>query len=420
MGKDKILSHPGKSPKSNNKERGLRSKDFTAKEKITLAVLLLASMTTFMSGAAVAPCLPQMSSAFPNASSTAISLVITLPGLAVAACGFFVGAFADRVGKVRTLALAALIFTLSGSAALVLNSLELILLARLILGVGIAGIAVSTTALISDFFSGEKLASALALQAAAMGAGVLLLETAGGFLSEFGWRAPFWLYTIGVVILLGIALFIREPQKDKARSIITGSNPDKESASSFSERAVVIAVVGGAFCIFLQNITTFTLPGRLPFYVEELGSTSSISGLLLGIHGLCMTIGSLAQGKLAIRWNKSKLLLLCFSLITIGLLIIGFIPSISAAATAAIVAGVGVGLTIPTVLQWMTSVATPQTSGKITGCNTAAVNLGQFSCSLLITPILVATGSSAGLFLVAGVAALALGCIVVPLLAKLK
>lgn len=420
MGKDKNLSYPGKSPESDSKENRLHSKNFTAKEKVTLAVLLLASMTTFMSGAAVAPCLPQMSSAFPNASPTVISLVITLPGLAVAACGFFVGAFADRVGKVRTLSLAALIFTLSGSAALVLNSLELILFARLILGVGIAGIAVSTTALISDFFSGEKLARALALQAAAMGAGVLLLETAGGFLSEFGWRTPFWLYTIGVVILLGIALFIREPRKDDTQQIVTESNPDGESASSFSKRAIVIAVAGGAFCIFLQNITTFTLPGRLPFYVEELGATSSISGLLLGIHGLCMTAGSLAQGILAIRWSKSKLLALCFSLITIGLLIIGFIPSIPAAAAASIVAGIGVGLTIPTVLQWMTSVATPRTSGKITGCNTAAVNLGQFSCSLLITPILVATGSSAGLFIVAGIAALLLGCIVIPLVANLK
>ena len=397
-------------------EQGNQPSSF--KEKAVLAVLLIASMTTFMSGAAVAPALPQMSAAFPEASSTAISLVITLPGLAIVACGFFVGAFADRVGKVRTLTLGAIIFTISGCAALVLNSIEGILIARLVLGVGIAGIAVSTTALISDFFTGEKLTKALSLQAAAMGAGVLVLETAGGFLAEFGWRTPFWLYMVGLVILVGVALFIREPQKDKVA--VEEKSAADEAMVTFSKRAIILAVGGGAFCIFLQNMTTFTFPARLPFYVEELGSTASISGLLLGVHGLSMTIASLAQGKLAVRWSRPKLVLLCFSLITIGLLIVGFVPSVAASAVAIIIAGIGVGFTIPTVLQWMTSVATPQTSGKITGCNTAAANLGQFSCSLLVAPILTATGSSAGLFLVAGVAALALGCIVVPLIAKLK
>ena len=388
------------------------------REKALLAVLLIASMTTFMGGAAVAPCLPQMSLAFPEASSTAISLVITLPGLSVAVCGFFVGAFADRVGKVRTLVLSTLIFTLAGYAPLVLDSLTLILLARLVLGVGIAGIAVSTTALISDCFSGEKLTKALSLQSAAMGAGVLVLETGGGFLAEFGWRTAFWMYSIGLIILLGVVLFVREPQK--ARAARGAAALEGEGLAGFSRRAILLAVGGGAFCCFLENATSFAIPGRLPFFVEELGGTSSASGLILGFHGLSLTLASLAQGRLALKWSRPSLLFSSYLLIGVGLLVPGFVSSMVSAVIAGMLTGIGGGLLIPTVLQWMTSVATPETSGKITGCNTASVNLGQFACSLLMAPVLGLTGSSAGLFIVFGLVALALGCIAAPLIAKAR
>lgn len=393
------------------------------REKAVLAVLLVASMTTFMGGAAVAPCLPQMSLAFPEASSTAISLVITLPGLSVAVCGFFVGAFADRVGKVRTLVLATLLFTAAGYAPLVLNSLELILAARLILGVGIAGIAVSTTALIADCFSGEKLTKALALQAAAMGAGVLVLETGGGFLAELGWRSAFWMYSIGLIILLGVALFMREPKAAGAKDAeANGSAPAQGGfdVAAFSRRAILLAVGGGAFCCFLENATSFTIPGRLPFFIEEFGGSSSVSGVVLGLHGLSLTVASLVQGKLALSWKRPRLLFLSFLLIGGGLLVPGFMAGIVAAVAAGVLTGIGGGILIPTVLQWMTSVATPRTSGKITGCNTAAVNLGQFACSLLMAPVLAVTGSSEGLFVVFGVVALVLGCVVVPWIARLK
>lgn len=386
-------------------------------EKTVLAVLLVASMTTFMGGAAVAPCLPQMSLAFPEASSTAISLVITLPGLTVAVCGFFVGALADRIGKVRTLALSAAVFTLAGYAPLILDSFELILASRLILGVGIAGIAVSTTALISDCFSGEKFVRALAMQSAAMGAGVLVLETGGGFLAEFGWRTPFWMYSIGLVILLGIALFVREPEKGNAVGVDCKRGVD---VATFSRRVILLAVGGGAFCAFIDNATSFTIPGRLPFYVEYLGGTSSASGLILGVHGLSMAIASLAQARLLSRLSRSKLLFVSYLLVGSGLVAAGLVPSIASAAVAGILSGIGCGFIIPTALQWMTSVATPRTSGKITGCNTAAVNLGQFACALLMPPVLAATGTNEGLFLVFGIAVLILGCGIAPLIAKVK
>ncbi|MBO7702142.1 MAG: hypothetical protein J6S36_04470, partial [Eggerthellaceae bacterium] len=60
----------------------------------TLVTLVVVAMFNVMGGAAVSPALPAMGEAFPQASETAISLVITLPPLAVAISGLFMGALA--------------------------------------------------------------------------------------------------------------------------------------------------------------------------------------------------------------------------------------------------------------------------------------------------------------------------------------
>jgi len=73
-------------------------------------------MMILMGGAAVAPALPLISQAFPDASETLISLIITLPALAIALTGFFIGALSDKFGKVPVLVASIAVFTIAGSS----------------------------------------------------------------------------------------------------------------------------------------------------------------------------------------------------------------------------------------------------------------------------------------------------------------
>ncbi|MBC2890397.1 MFS transporter [Gordonibacter massiliensis (ex Traore et al. 2017)] len=382
----------------------------TAKDKGRLAVLLAASMMNLMGGAAVAPALPQMSAAFPDASATEVTLVITLPALAIAIVGLAVGALADRVGKVRTLALSSLVFTAAGLSGAVLGSIEAILAGRFLLGIGIAGITVSTTALISECYDGAARSRVLALQSASMGAGILLLEFGGGVLAEFGWRMPFLVYLVGVVIFVGVLLFLREDGGGKERGETAGDRAEApggaEGASGrsaggapvFRRGDVLAAVVGGALAIFLLEVLSFAFPGKLPYFIEELGATSSTSGLFLGIHGSCMAAASLLQGRLAPRTRRSTLLVTGFALLAACFAAFFALPSLPAVLVAACVGGAGIGIVMPTVLQWVSSVMTPETSGKIMGCYTVMLNLGQFACSLVLAPVMLAVGSTGALF----------------------
>ena len=65
--------------------------------------LMLSAMMILMGGAAVAPALPLISEAFPDASESTISLIITLPALAIALTSFFIGALADKPVKSQSL-----------------------------------------------------------------------------------------------------------------------------------------------------------------------------------------------------------------------------------------------------------------------------------------------------------------------------
>lgn len=180
----------------------------------TLAFLLLASMLILMGGAAVAPALPLISDSFPDASGALVAMIITLPSLAVAFTGIFVGGLSDRLGRLPVLTVSLLIFTIAGVSGSFLSSLPAILAGRFVLGIGIAGITTSTAALITDYYSDGTRAKVLGYQAAAMGLGVLVLETSGGLLAAISWRAAFLIYLIGLVILIGVLVTMREPVRE--------------------------------------------------------------------------------------------------------------------------------------------------------------------------------------------------------------
>ena len=65
-------------------------KQFTP-TKLTLLTILLCSMLMLMGGAAVAPALPLIEQVFPG-QDTLVSMIITIPSLAVAVVGFAMGA----------------------------------------------------------------------------------------------------------------------------------------------------------------------------------------------------------------------------------------------------------------------------------------------------------------------------------------
>ncbi|WP_048061953.1 MFS transporter [Methanocorpusculum labreanum] len=370
----------------------------------TLVFLLLSSMMILMGGAAVAPALPEISSAFPEASEATIALIISLPALAIACTGFIIGAVVDRLGRIPVLAISLVIFTLAGVSGFFLTTLPAILVGRFILGIGIAGIISSTTSLITDYYNGPCRVRVLGYQAAAMGIGVLILDTSGGLLAGISWRMSFLIYGLGLFILIGTLITMKEPVKQQTE---VNRNAPKTKVPVTS-----IALIYGT--LFIGMILFFLMPTKFPYLVSEISGDSAIlSGILLGVMGCFSALIGVFYWRIAGKVHRVMTLALSFILLGLGYCLFGISVSLETLITAVMIVGIGNGLLMPTVLGWLGLITPPAVMGKVMGGYGMSLNLGQFVSSFAAVPILLLAASYGHMFLIFGLVSLCIGVVYV-------
>ena len=366
----------------------------------TLVFLLLSSMMILMGGAAVAPALPAISAAFPDASEAAISLIITLPALAIVFSGFFIGAAVDKFGKVRILAISLAVFTFAGVSGFFLTSLPAILVGRIILGIGISGIVNTTTTLITDYYQGPSRVKVLGYQAAAMGIGVVILDTSGGILAGISWRMAFLIYLLGLFILIGTLVTMKEPVREKVN--MTRDAPKNKTPVG----SIVLIYI----TLFLGMMLFFLMPTKFPYLIAEyVENSSALSGILLGILGIFSALIGTLYWRIAGRIHRMVNISLSFILLGAGYVLFGLSESMMIIVLSVIIIGIGNGLLMPTVLSWLGVITPREIMGKVMGGYGVSLNLGQFLASIVAIPVIMITAGYGEMFLIFGVIAIILG-----------
>src|SRR6516225_10588291 len=137
--------------------------------------------------------------------------------IASAMGGFLFGFIADRVGRVRALMLAILVYSLSSAACAFTHTIPQLALFRFVLGLGMGGEWTTAAALIAETWRAEHRGKALGLMqsAYAIGEAVAALIVAV-VLPHHGWRAVF---LVGVLpALLSFWIWRRVPESPVWRS----------------------------------------------------------------------------------------------------------------------------------------------------------------------------------------------------------
>lgn len=359
-------------------------------------------MMILMGGAAVAPALPLIQQAYPDAPEYLVSLIVTLPALAIALTGFFVGALSDRIGKIRVLVASIIIFTIAGSSGFYLTSLYAILAGRFLLGIGSAGITCTTSSLIPCYYEGTARTRVLGYQAAAMGFGVLILELSGGLLAGISWHAAFLIYLVGVVILAGVLFTMREPVIPKI---------ERQGAPE-GERFPVAPLLLGYATLFLGSMLFFLMPIRFLYPIATMDAarvlgenTALTSGLFLGIMGLAASLVGIVYGRLAWRVNRYTILALTFVFFGVGYCSLGLATSLSVVVFAVICIGLGNDVLMPTILNWIAGITPKQFLGRASGGFSVALNIGQFASTLAVMAVIVVAPTTSAIFTAFGLLA---------------
>ncbi|MFC6658474.1 MFS transporter [Roseibium salinum] len=165
--------------------------------------LLLAASLTILSNATISPALPGIEARFSGTPDAALltRLLVTAPALMVALCAPIAGMAADRFGRRRLLLAGVLLFSLAGSAGMVLPDLHLILASRLVLGIAVAFVMTSQAALVGDLFQGAARGRFMGYQMAATNFGGFVFVAFAGWLAGFDVFLVFALYAVGLLYL---------------------------------------------------------------------------------------------------------------------------------------------------------------------------------------------------------------------------
>ncbi len=342
-------------------------------------VLLLASSLTVMAGSIITPALPAIGGHFSDSADWLIPLVLTLPALVIALVAPFVGTLADRFGRRRLLLLSLAIYGVGGTVGAFTQTLSLLLVSRAILGVGVAGIMSVSTTLIGDYFSGAERQRLIGLQGTFMALGGVVFLTLGGALAELGWRGPFIVYLVALLLLPLAAWKLFEPDRSGEQHSPEGKVPPKTP---------LLRIAGVYGLGFFSMMSFYIMPTQFPFLVlEKTGRTNFWVGLAIGLATLAAAFMGLAYGKLRARPPYTIVQSVAFAGMGLGFMLMFMAETYTGLVVACIVGGLGGGLMLPNLNMWLMELAPTAVRGRVMGGYSSVFFLGQFVSPLAAAPV---------------------------------
>ncbi|MEU8612319.1 MFS transporter [Actinoplanes sp. NPDC048791] len=350
-----------------------------------LALLLAGSCLSVLGAVLIAPVLPQMTDHFAGVagSEVLVPVVLTVPALFIGLAAPFAGFVVDAVDRKRLLIVAMVLYSVFGTAPLYLESLGAIIGSRVLVGLCEAAIMTCCTTLIADYWSGSRRSRYLGLQTLMASVSAAVFLGVGGALGAAGWRTPFWLYLVAVLLAYPMARMLWQPERAPVGAATRGR---RLPGVPWRDLLVpcLVTLVGG--------IIFYALIVQLSFVLDDAGVASTATiGALSALMSVATAAGSLAFARLSGQ-SPRRLLPVAFAVSAAGLLVVAATGSVALITLGAVLTGAGTGLLLPTLLTWAINRLSFEQRGRGTGLWTGALFIGEFLCPLLIAGIGAAAG----------------------------
>jgi len=337
-------------------------------------IILLAAVMPPMAIISLIPVLPLLMREFSgvDGSEFLVPVALTIPALCVALFSPVAGWVSDRIGRKNLLIASLLVYAGIGVLPYFLSDLMHIIATRIGLGLAEAVIMTIATALIGDYYVGKQRERWVGLQFATVSLSAIVLIAVGGILGEvLGSRGPFLLYLLAIPVALLAAIVLFEPDRFE------------KSASESTAKLPLGRVLPLLMTTLFVGITFYTIMVKLG---EILGLSADVSPAQIGAIGAGANI-AMAVGTVLFRRIKGAsgpmLVLIGLTLASIGYLGAGLSGSLAGIAVSIIVACVGFGMLLPTMLTWVLQLLPMNVRGRGTGLWTGIFFFGQFFAPIL-------------------------------------
>lgn len=339
-------------------------------------ILLLSAVMPIMAITSLIPVLPQLLREFAHVpgSTALVPVALTVPALCVAVFSPFAGWLSDRVGRKRLLVSALATYSVFGFLPWFLDDLMAIIGSRILLGLVEAIIMTVATALIGDYFDGERRERWIALQVAVSSVAATFLLAAGGMLGEaFGSRGPFLLYLSSLAVALAAAFILHEPVRER-----------RDDGAAGRGQGAVLAVLPLALITLGVGFAFYTIFVQIGPLLELSGQVSPATvGLAGAIVNLGVVAGAVVFKRLAHKAGPG-LLVIGLSLAALGYAGVAISSGVVAITAFATLACLGSGVMLPNMLTWTMRSLPPPVRGRGLGIWTGSFFLGQFVAPLAV------------------------------------
>ena len=352
--------------------------------KTVLKLVVLSISFLSMATTAASPALGDISKAFPEASSNTIMLIVSLPALLVIPFTLLCGKLSSFISKRNLLFIGLALFLVGGVGPSFFNNLTIILAFRAIFGIGMGFIMPLSTGLIADFFEGKERGAMMGYQSAIVNIGGVVTSLIAGFLSAVNWHYTFYVYLLGVGVLLFTFLKLPEPEK------IEYATTEKMSLSR--------AIYGVSAMLLLYSMLLFSFFTNTAMLItsENLGNAASA-----GIAITAMMVGGLVAGIVFGKVFQSlKQFTIPTSVIVTGssFVLLSYAHDFNLILVAALVIGIGFGTTMPCVMIKVASIAPQKATTFALAIAMSAMSLGQFLSPIILSTLGVLFGNTSGRF----------------------
>ena len=177
-----------------------------------IALMAMLAATVAFSIDAMLPALPQIGRDLTPLDINRAQLIITSFVLGMGVGTLFTGPLSDAFGRKPVMVGGAIIYVVACAIAWFAQSLEVMLIARVIQGLGAAGPRVVAMALVRDLYSGRDMARIMSFVMVVFSVVPALAPTIGHYIIvAFGWRAIFAAFVLFSTITV-IWLVMRQPE----------------------------------------------------------------------------------------------------------------------------------------------------------------------------------------------------------------
>jgi MFS family permease len=242
--------------------------------------------------------------------------LVSIVSITVALGAVPLSLLADRWGRVKSIFLMVLVWSLATLACAFARDYGELLAARSIIGLGEAAYGTAGAALIATLFPPRMRGTVLGIFLAATIVGSVLGVMLGGFIADrWGWQAGFGAVGIPGIVLAFVFLLIVRDYKTVALPSGTAKMKARAVATELLRpRTALLTCLGGGFNLLVVSTMWAWLPS---YFNRHYGLTPEQAGmktaLVVLLGGVGMVISSVVSDRLSARIRNARLLVPAFS-----------------------------------------------------------------------------------------------------------